>query len=86
MPDFHMFHVILFHFTWLRSLLQWDPIIKVIEIFHYYINISHGKITDFVSIPLLGFTIVIKLRNFDFENHWNILIFFDTERYGARFK
>ena len=31
--------------------------------------------SDFVSFPLLGFTLVIKLRNFDFESHWNTLIF-----------
>ena len=30
---------------------------------------SHGKMSNFVSLPLLGFTQVIKLRNFDFESH-----------------
>ena len=30
-------------------------------------NIFHGKMSDFVSIPLFGFTLVIKLRNFDIE-------------------
>ena len=25
--------------------------------------------TDFVSFPLFGLTLVIKLRNFDFESH-----------------
>ena len=24
---------------------------------------------DFISFPLFGFTLVIKLRNFDFENY-----------------
>ena len=36
LSDLHMTCVILFHFTWLCLLLQWDwkvPIIKVIEIF-----------------------------------------------------
>ena len=28
---------------------------------------SHEKMSDFVSFLLLGFTLVIKLRNFDFE-------------------
>ena len=41
--------------------------------------------SDFVSIPLFGFALVIKLRNCDFENHLNILIFFDKERCGVRF-
>ena len=30
---------------------------------------SHGKMSDFVSIPLFGLTLVIKLRNFDIESH-----------------
>ena len=45
-----------------------------------------GKMSDFVSIPLFGFTLVIKLRYFDFESHSNIFIFFDKERYGIRFE
>ena len=40
------------------------------------LNMSHGKMSDFVSFPLFGFTLVIKLTNFDFESHWNNLIFF----------
>ena len=28
---------------------------------------SHGKMSYFVSFPLIGFTLVIKLRKFDFE-------------------
>ena len=33
------------------------------------LNIVHGKMSDFVSIPLLGFTLGIKLRNFDFKGY-----------------
>ena len=33
------------------------------------LNMSHGKISDFISLPFFGFTLVIKLRNFDFESH-----------------
>ena len=40
---------------------------------------GHGKMSDFVSFPLLGFTSVMKLRNFDFESHWNVLVFFDKK-------
>ena len=29
----------------------------------------HGKMSDFVSFPLFGFTLVKKLRNDDFESH-----------------
>ena len=28
---------------------------------------------DIVSFPLLGFTLAIKVRNFDFESRWNTL-------------
>ena len=30
---------------------------------------SHEKMSDFVSFQLSGFTLVIKLTNFDFESH-----------------
>ena len=33
------------------------------------LNMSHGKMSDFVSFSLLGLTLVIKLRNFDFKGH-----------------
>ena len=36
------------------------------------LNMSHRKMFDFVSFLLFGFTLVTKLRNFDFESHWNI--------------
>ena len=49
-------------------------------------ELSHGKMSDFVSIPLLGLVLVIKLRNFNFKSHGNILIIFDKERYGVRFE
>ena len=39
---------------------------------------------NFVSFPLFGFTLVIKLRNVDFESHWNTSIFFD-QRNDVRF-
>ena len=29
----------------------------------------HGNMPDFVSFPMFSFTLVIKLRNFDFESH-----------------
>ena len=37
------------------------------------------KMYDFVSFSLFEFTLVIKLRNFDFKSHWNTLIFFDKK-------
>ena len=29
------------------------------------LNLSRGEMSDFVSFPLFGFTLAIKLRNFD---------------------
>ena len=43
------------------------------------LKMSHGKMSDFVLFPLFGFTLVIKLGSFDFESHWNTLIFFDKK-------
>ena len=37
------------------------------------LNMSHEKMSGFVSFPLFGFTLVINLRNFDFEGHENTL-------------
>ena len=33
------------------------------------LNMPDGKRFDFVSFPLLEFTLVIKLRNYNFEGH-----------------
>ena len=33
------------------------------------LNMSHEKMSDFVSFPLFGSTLVMKLRKFDFETH-----------------
>ena len=43
------------------------------------LNTFHRKMSDCVSFSLFGFTVVIRLRNFDFESHWNIWIFFDKK-------
>ena len=38
---------------------------------------------DFFLFPLFGFTLAIKLRNLDFESHWNTLMLFDKQRYSV---
>ena len=48
------------------------------------LNMSHGKIS-FVSFPLFGFTLAIKVKKFDFVSHRNTLILFGKERYGVRY-
>ena len=44
------------------------------------------KMSDFFLFPLFGFTLVIKQRNFDSENHWNTLLFFEKKIYEVRFE
>ena len=43
------------------------------------LNMFHGKTSDFVPFPLFGFTLVIKLRNFDFKGHENTSMFSDKK-------
>ena len=38
------------------------------------------------SFSLSGFTLVIKLRNFDFKILWNTLTYFGEKIYGVRFE
>ena len=33
------------------------------------LNMSYENMSDFVSFPMLGFALMIKLRSFDFEVH-----------------
>ena len=39
------------------------------------LNMSHEKMSDFVSFPLFEFTLVIKLKNFNIEGHWKTSMF-----------
>ena len=43
------------------------------------LNVSHGKMANFVSFLLFGLTLVIKLGNFDFKCYRNTLILFDQK-------
>ena len=49
-------------------------------------NMSWEKTAGFVSFLFFGFTLVIKLRNSDFESHLNTLIYCYKKRYAVRFK
>ena len=44
-----------------------------------YEYMSHGKMSDFVSSPLFGLTLVKKLRAFNFESNWNTSMFFNKK-------
>ena len=33
------------------------------------LNMSQSKMSDFVLFPLIRFTLITKLRKFDFESH-----------------
>ena len=43
------------------------------------VNMSNGKMSDFVSFPLFDFTLAMKLGNFDFKGHWNTSVLFDKK-------
>ena len=43
------------------------------------LNMNHEKMSDFILLSLFGFSLVIKLRNFDFESHCNALICCDQK-------
>ena len=43
------------------------------------LNMFNGKMSDFVSFSLFGFTLVIKLRNFDIKVYEDTLMFFDKK-------
>ena len=45
------------------------------------LSMYHRKMYDFVSFPLLAFTLLQKLRNFDFESYSDTLIFFDKTKW-----
>ena len=49
------------------------------------LNISHRKMSDFISFSLFGFTLVVKLRNFNFKSHWDILIFLTEKNMASDF-
>ena len=70
--------LILFHFHFFGSLVIELNKFQGIEILQYilikkdivsHLNMFRGKMSDFVSFPLFGFTLVIKLRNYNFESH-----------------
>ena len=39
------------------------------------LNMSQGKMSEFCFIPMVWVHFSHKLRNFDFESHWNTLCF-----------
>ena len=57
------------------------------------LNMSHRKMSYFISFPLFGFTLIIILGNFDFKGHTSILkyilkyfnLFFNKKWYQVLF-
>ena len=49
-------------------------------------NVVRFEFFDFVSFLFLGFILVINLRKFNFESHWNTLNFFLSKKHDARFE
>ena len=78
LSDLHISRVILFHFTfcvrfWYKiEKFQLQKSLKYFNILwplknNVRFEYVHGKMSDFVSLPLFGFILVIKLRNSDFD-------------------
>ena len=44
------------------------------------LNMSHEKMSDFLSFWLSGLTLAIKLTNLDIVSHWNTSICFDKKK------
>ena len=59
---------------------------KSLKYFNFFwlkknLNMSNERISHIASFPMFGFTLVIILRNFNVENHWNILISFRSKKW-----
>ena len=77
LSDLHISRVILFHFTFcahfwykiencqLQKSLKYFNILRPLKN-NVRFEYVHGKMSDFVSFPLFGFILVIKLRNSNF--------------------
>ena len=92
LQDLHISRVILYQFTCLCSLFLYSWKLPITKVFFkrnflvFYdqlqiisnLNMSHWNMSNFVLLWLFEFTLFIKLRNFDFESHWNTLIFLNT--------
>ena len=47
---------------------------------------SYGTLSDFVSFPFFGFTLVINSKSFNFQSDQSTFIFFDYKRYNVIFE
>ena len=65
-------------FNCLDSLYSWNSEISILKVIEENmasdLNMSHGKMYDLVAFLSFGLTLVIKLRNFNFESHWNTFL------------
>ena len=44
------------------------------------LNMSNGKMSYFVSVPLFTLIFLMKLKDFDFTTNCNTLLFFDLKK------
>ena len=75
MSDLHDFAMI---FKYSNKSLKYFSILRPMKNDATF-EMSHEEMSTFVSFPLFVFNLVIELRNFDFQSHWNTLIFFDQK-------
>ena len=50
------------------------------------LSMPHGKVSEFISFPWFGFTLVIKLRNFIFKVITCSALFFFIKKNDVRFE
>ena len=73
------------------SFLQWNDANyinhwDILVFYNQWKMMSDLKMSDFVSFSLFEFTLFVNLRNFDFQSHWNTLLFLVEKRYDVRFE
>ena len=65
-----LFHFVCYHFPTQieRCHLKYFSILRPVQN-NVRFEYAHWKMSDFVSFSLFGFTLNVKLKNFDFESH-----------------
>ena len=89
MSDFDSFPLFWVHFSQKTAKFQFSKLLKYFNVLwckKKWCQIWIFFIKKYEYFPLFGFPLVIKLRNFDYESHWNTVMFFYVKRNGVRFE
>ena len=102
LSNLHMWRLILFNFTYLFSHFAMklkdanykSHILYSHKYFSIILPMKNDARSEYITWKCLilfnfhcsWFTLVLKLRNFDFKSQWKTLIFFDKKIYDVRFE